>query len=225
MGLRPLYFAAPPARGLRDKYAPVTHNGRDTRRDAQRDAPAARSSPSPAASPARTRALTPAERQSVRGDPLRARTRASTTPDFIGRGKLDGDLLRALRRQHRARRARAPVHPAGRCAVTYRARSASAAHGVGKHGTWCGTGSKGRTIMLMLMPGALLMPLYLLAAGFWAFGPAWSWAPFNLLFWTAMILTIAAGPRRVAATTPMSAHSMSRTSAVPTLSASGAITI
>jgi hypothetical protein len=55
------------------------------------------------------------------------------------------------------------------------------------------------------------MPLFLIAAGFWAFGPPWSWIPFNAIFWLLTLITLAARPSRLAVTTPMAAQSTSST--------------
>ena len=63
-----------------------------------------------------------------------------------------------------------------------------------------------------MFPGILLMPAFLIAAGFWAFGPTWSWIPFNSIFWLLAAITfVAGGPRRVILMSPMSAQSTSGT--------------
>jgi hypothetical protein len=72
-----------------------------------------------------------------------------------------------------------------------------------------------------MFSGALLMPLFLLAAGFWVFGSMWNWVPFNVIFWLITIATIAARPSRVAVNAPMSAQSMSGIFALTLLLAIG----
>lgn len=62
-----------------------------------------------------------------------------------------------------------------------------------------------------MFPGMVLIPLFLITGAFWAFGPAWSWIPFNALFWLLTIITLIAGPSRIAITTPMAAQSTSST--------------
>ncbi len=68
-----------------------------------------------------------------------------------------------------------------------------------------------RGYAMFLMPGILLMPVFVIAAAFWAFGPTWSWIPFNAVFWLLAVITFAAGPRRVTLMSPMSAQSTSGT--------------
>src|SRR5262245_30057047 len=55
------------------------------------------------------------------------------------------------------------------------------------------------------------MPLFLISAGFWAFGTTWSWIPFNALFWLLALTTLAAGANRLVMTSPMAAQSTSST--------------
>lgn len=62
-----------------------------------------------------------------------------------------------------------------------------------------------------MFPGIIMMPIFLIGAGLWAFGPAWSWIPFNALFWTLTLITLAARLDRIAVTTPMAAQSTSAT--------------
>jgi len=62
-----------------------------------------------------------------------------------------------------------------------------------------------------MFPGIILMPLFIVAGGFWAFGPAWSWIPFNAAFWLLTLITLAANPNRLAVKTPMAAQSTSAT--------------
>ena len=64
---------------------------------------------------------------------------------------------------------------------------------------------------MFLMPGIILVPLFLIAGGFWAFGPGWSWIPFNAIFWTFALVTLAANPSHLVMATPMSANSSSAT--------------
>ena len=61
------------------------------------------------------------------------------------------------------------------------------------------------------MPGIILIPLFVITGAFWAFGPSWSWIPFNLLFWLLTIITLLARPSRIAVTAPMTAQSTSGT--------------
>ena len=60
-----------------------------------------------------------------------------------------------------------------------------------------------------MFPGKVLVSIFLISGGFWAFGPTWSWIPFNAVFWILTLATLAAGPYRVALTTPMTAQSVS----------------
>jgi hypothetical protein len=62
-----------------------------------------------------------------------------------------------------------------------------------------------------MLPGILLMPIFLVAGGLWAFGPTWSWIPFNALFWLLAVITLVAGPRRLSLMSPISAQSTSAT--------------
>ena len=62
-----------------------------------------------------------------------------------------------------------------------------------------------------MFPGIILIPLFLIAGGFWAFGPHWSWTPFNAVFWLVTFITLAARPNRLVMTSPMAAQSMSAT--------------
>jgi hypothetical protein len=45
----------------------------------------------------------------------------------------------------------------------------------------------------------------------WVAGAAWSWIPFNVIFWLLTLVTLVAGPRRIAVTSPISAQSTSST--------------
>ena len=62
-----------------------------------------------------------------------------------------------------------------------------------------------------MLPGCLTMPLSLVGAAFWIFGPSWSWVPFTLIFVLLLVPTLAAGPKRIAAAAPTAAQSMSAT--------------
>ena len=63
----------------------------------------------------------------------------------------------------------------------------------------------------MSMPGCLLIPVFLVCAAFWVFGTAWSWIPFIVIFMIVTLITLIAGPSRIAIETPSAAQSTSST--------------
>ena len=52
------------------------------------------------------------------------------------------------------------------------------------------------------MPGCLLMPIFIACAVFWVFGPGWSWIPFSGFFGVLTLITLIAGPSRIAFEAP-----------------------
>lgn len=72
-----------------------------------------------------------------------------------------------------------------------------------------------------LMPGCLLVPIFLAAGLFWVFGPDWSWLPFNVVFAVLAITVFGAGPTRIVTQAPSAAQSTSHTFAVTFLLAVG----
>lgn len=62
-----------------------------------------------------------------------------------------------------------------------------------------------------MFPGPLLILVFFGFGAFWAFGPDWSWLPFNVLFWLLVVISIAAGPARMAIMYPITAQSVSST--------------
>lgn len=72
-----------------------------------------------------------------------------------------------------------------------------------------------------MFPGILLSPLFWITGAFWAFGPAWSWIPFNVAFWVLTVVTLLAGPGKIAATAPMASQSTSSTFSLAMLLAVG----
>lgn len=62
-----------------------------------------------------------------------------------------------------------------------------------------------------MFPAIVLIPLFLVAGAFWAFGPAWSWIPFNAIYWLFTLITLAAKPSRLVIAAPMAAQSASST--------------
>ena len=63
----------------------------------------------------------------------------------------------------------------------------------------------------MSMPGCLLIPVFVVCAVFWVFGPAWSWVPFMVIFVIVTLMTLIAGPSRIVLETPSAAQSTSST--------------
>jgi len=66
-------------------------------------------------------------------------------------------------------------------------------------------------MVLPSLPALLLMPMFLVGAVLWVFGPWWSWIPFNSLFALLAIVTLLAGPSRIRFITPIAAQSTSST--------------
>lgn len=66
-------------------------------------------------------------------------------------------------------------------------------------------------MVLLSFPALLLMPMFLVGAVLWVFGPWWGWMPFNSLFALVTIVTLLAGPSRIRYTTPTAAQSTSST--------------
>jgi len=64
---------------------------------------------------------------------------------------------------------------------------------------------------LLSLPALLLMPMFLVGAALWVFGPWWSWIPFSSLFALLTIVTLLAGPSRIRFATPIAAQSTSST--------------
>ena len=55
------------------------------------------------------------------------------------------------------------------------------------------------------------MPVFIASAAFWVFGPAWSWIPFMAIFVIVTLITLIAGPSRIALEAPSAAQSTSST--------------
>ena len=62
-----------------------------------------------------------------------------------------------------------------------------------------------------MLPGLVLMPIFLGAGVFWVFGPGWSWIPFVAIYAIFTIVTLVAGPTRIVHETPSAAQSTSST--------------
>jgi hypothetical protein len=62
-----------------------------------------------------------------------------------------------------------------------------------------------------VFPAIILIPIFVAAGAFWAFGPEWSWVPFNALFWFLAGVSLMAGPSQMAIRYPSAAQSVSGT--------------
>ena len=62
-----------------------------------------------------------------------------------------------------------------------------------------------------MLPGLILMPVFIATAAFWVFGPTWSWAPFTSVFILLTLITLVASPARIKSETPSAAQSTSST--------------
>jgi len=62
-----------------------------------------------------------------------------------------------------------------------------------------------------MLPGLILMPVFIATAAFWIFGPTWSWAPFTSVFILLTLITLVASPARIKSETPSAAQSTSST--------------
>jgi len=62
-----------------------------------------------------------------------------------------------------------------------------------------------------MLPGLVLMPIFVGAGIFWIFGPGWSWIPFIAIYAIIMMVTLVAGPTRIVHEAPSAAQSTSST--------------
>jgi len=56
-----------------------------------------------------------------------------------------------------------------------------------------------------MLPGLILMPVFIGTAAFWIFGPTWSWTPFTSVFVLLTLITLVASPARIKSEAPSAA--------------------
>ena len=62
-----------------------------------------------------------------------------------------------------------------------------------------------------MLPGLVLMPVFVGTGAFWVFGPGWSWIPFVAIYTLVTMVTLVAGPSRIVLEAPSAAQSSSST--------------